>query len=228
MVTVNGEKMSKSLGNFTTIRELLDRPVDPIAVRLFVITAHYRQPLDFTELAIAGAQNSWDTLKEGLLFGYHYDRKLGWVTNGGNFVEGSSRPPLLDFKAAERFQTAMDDDFNSSVGLTVLFELTKELRREGNLFLHQGKTDTPLRRIKQQWHTLVHLAQVLGLEAKPEDETAASSNDLGDAEIAALIQQRQDARQTRNFAAADRIRNELQAVGITLIDQPDGKTLWHC
>jgi len=85
MVMVNGQKMSKSLGNFITIRELLDGvgswkedPVNPMAVRLFVLQAHYRKPLDFTEEAIATAENSWKTLKEGLLFGYQYGEKLGW------------------------------------------------------------------------------------------------------------------------------------------------------
>ncbi|MGK7883142.1 MAG: cysteine--tRNA ligase, partial [Crocosphaera sp.] len=67
MVTVNGEKMSKSLGNFTTIRELLNRPLEPMVIRLFVLQAHYRKPLDFTEEAISSATNGWQTLEQGLL-----------------------------------------------------------------------------------------------------------------------------------------------------------------
>ena len=70
--------MSKSLGNFITIRELLDRPVDPMAVRLFVLTAQYRKPIDFTDEAIQAATNGWNTLKEGLLFGHQYGKQLGW------------------------------------------------------------------------------------------------------------------------------------------------------
>ena len=77
MVTVDGVKMSKSLGNFTTIRELLDRPIDPMVIRLFVLQGHYRKPLDFTEDAISSAQNSWETLKTGLLFRHQYGEKHG-------------------------------------------------------------------------------------------------------------------------------------------------------
>ncbi|MFM9159277.1 MAG: class I tRNA ligase family protein, partial [Dolichospermum sp.] len=70
MVKVDGEKMSKSLGNFITIRQLLDRGIHPMAVRLFVLMAQYRKPIDFTDDAILAATNGWHTLKEGLLFGY--------------------------------------------------------------------------------------------------------------------------------------------------------------
>jgi len=75
MVTVNGEKMSKSLGNFTTIRELLNRPLEPMVIRLFVLQAHYRKPLDFTEEAISSATNGWQTLQQGLLFGEKYGNR---------------------------------------------------------------------------------------------------------------------------------------------------------
>jgi cysteinyl-tRNA synthetase len=221
MVMVNGQKMSKSLGNFITIRELLDgsgnwhgEPVNSMAVRLFVLQAHYRKPLDFTEEAIATAENSWKTLKEGLLFGYQYGDKLGWS-------EESTMLPEL----ATRFQELGDDDFNFSGGLAVLFELAKELRREGNILVHEGTTKTPADELHRQWYTLVTLAKVLGLEATLDNETLTKAG-LSDAEIEALIQQRQDARKAKNFAESDRIRNELQAQGITLIDSPQG-TRWH-
>ena len=220
MVTVNGEKMSKSLGNFITIRELLDRPTDPMAIRLFVLMAQYRKPIDFTQDAIAAAQNGWSTLKEGLLFGYEYGGQLGWTV-------GEAENPPIQNPQVERFQSAVDDDFNFAGGLAVLFELAKELRKEGNLLVHQGKTETPPQVLEQQWHTLVTLAQVLGLEAKANDEAAQPSPGLSDAEIEALIQQRQSARKAKNFAESDRIRNELQAQGITLIDQAGGVTRWH-
>ncbi|MBH8560811.1 cysteine--tRNA ligase [Nostoc sp. CENA67] len=215
MVKVDGEKMSKSLGNFTTIRDLLDRGVDPMAVRLFVLTAQYRKPIDFTHEALTAATNGWHTLKEGLLFGYQYGEKLGWG------VENSS----LLTETVERFCEVVNDDFNFPGGLTVLFELAKKLQREGNIFVHQGKTETPPDELKKQWHTLVTLAGVLGLEAKKEAETTTSVGP-SDAEIEAKIQQRQQARQAKNFAESDRIRNELLAQGITLIDSRDG-TRWH-
>jgi cysteinyl-tRNA synthetase len=81
MVNVDGEKMSKSLGNFTTIRDLLDRPVDPMVIRLFILTAQYRKPMDFTADALASNERSWQTIKEGLLFGQRFADKLGWDLN---------------------------------------------------------------------------------------------------------------------------------------------------
>ncbi|MDH6099671.1 cysteine--tRNA ligase [Anabaenopsis sp. FSS-46] len=216
MVTVNGEKMSKSLGNFTTIRELLDQGVDPMVVRLFILQGHYRRPLDFTKEAIASAENAWKTLKEGLLFGYQYGDKLGLETG----------KELIPNPYIESFQGSMDDDFNTPGGLAVLFELAKELRRQSNLLTHQGKTDLTPGEIQQQWQTLVTLAGVLGLEAAPEAPTVAPSR-LTDGEIEVLIQQRQTARKSKNFAEGDRIRQKLQELGVTLIDQPDGTTRWH-
>ncbi|MEP0883596.1 cysteine--tRNA ligase [Trichocoleus sp. ST-U3] len=239
MVTVNGEKMSKSLGNFITIRELLDRGVDPMAVRLFVLTAQYRKPIDFTDEAIQAATNGWNTLKEGLLFGYMWGshRLLNWVTD---INSDSSNLAMLDSDAVERFQTAVDDDLNFPGGLAVLFELAKNLRRERNLLSHVEQIDTPSQVLQRQWRTLVHLAQVLGLEVpKPIALSATIQIDnsktslqavvkhgFSDADIEAMIQQRQEARIAKNFAESDRIRNELQAKGITLIDSPDG-TRWH-
>jgi cysteinyl-tRNA synthetase len=238
MVRVNGVKMSKSLGNFTTIRDLLDgkwsfypQPVEPMAVRLFIMQAHYRKPLDFTEEAIATAESSWKTLKEGLLFGYQYGMKLGFTAKGGETPPqsppqaGGMTEAVLDTDAVKRFQEAGDDDFNFSSSLAVIFELAKELVREANILVHQGKTETSTAELQKQWKTLVTLAQVLGLEAQPEAETTASGG-LSDAEIEALIQQRQEVRKAKNFAESDRIRNELQALGITLIDSREG-TRWH-
>lgn len=221
MVTVDGEKMSKSLGNFTTIRELLDRPTDPMAVRLLVLQAQYRKPIDFTEEAITGVTNGWRTLQEGLLFGYHYGSGLGWESTQ------VSNTDALDTDAIERFQAAVDDDFNFPGGLAILFELAKELRREGNILVHQGQTQTPPQQLERQWRTLVCLAQVLGLESQLELETQSHASGLSDAEIESLIQQRQTARKARNFAEADRLRNELQNQGINLIDSPNSLTRWH-
>lgn len=217
MVTVNGEKMSKSLGNFITIRELLDRPTEPMAVRLFVLQAQYRKPIDFTDEAIASATNGWHTLKEGLLFGYEYGKQLGWD------VTEKEKVLLPDY--VQRFQEIVDDDFNFPGGLAILFELAKELRREGNILVHQGKIATPSQQLEHLWHTLVSLAEVLGFSAQPED-VADDSNQPSDAEIESLIQQRSSARKAKNFALSDRIRDQLQAQGITLIDSRDG-TRWH-
>ncbi|MBC6472596.1 MAG: cysteine--tRNA ligase [Hormoscilla sp. GM102CHS1] len=216
-VTVNGEKMSKSLGNFTTIRQLLDgeNAPSPMAVRLFVLQGHYRKPIDFTPEAIASAQNSWETLKDGLLFCQKYGKKLEWTETGSVLKE-----------SVVKFQMAMDDDLNTPGALAVLFELAKELKREGNILVHAGITETDPQILQEQWYTLVSLGKVLGLEARLEEEKTADDG-LSDAEIEALIEQRSQARKAKNFAEGDRIRNELQARGITLLDKPGGITSWH-
>jgi cysteinyl-tRNA synthetase len=237
MVKVNGEKMSKSLGNFITIRELLERGVDPMALRLFVLMAQYRKPIDFTDEAIASATNGWQTLKEGLLFGYQYGQQLGFSISLDSPQEAVGiKKEVLDTEVVQRFQEAVNDDFNFPGGLAVLFELAKEIRRERNLLVHEGKTQTPPDELFKQWQTLLTLASVFGLEAHKVGESLnadglespESPNDggLSDAEIEALIHKRQEARKAKNFAEADRIRNELEAQGIILIDSREG-TRWH-
>ncbi len=216
-VNMDGEKMSKSLGNIRLTRELLET-YDPMAFRLFVLQAHYRKPIDFTAEALTAAESGWITLKEALQANCQFSALAGW--QAGADLE-------LEPTAVARFNEAMDDDFNTPIALSVLFELAKDLRRERNLLAHQGQTEQTGKQIQQQWQTLVKLCQVLGLEVKPDEPTAPSSNGLTDAEIETLIQQRQEARKVKNFAESDRIRNQLQAKGITLIDQAGGVTRWH-
>jgi cysteinyl-tRNA synthetase len=235
-VTVNGKKMSKSLHNFITIRDLLDgnwsgdtaleasensKAVEPMAVRLFVFMAQYRSQIDFTEEAITSAKNGWHTLKEGLLFGSQHGSKLGWDVEKIDQLTGE------DNTLVQQFQSAMDNDFNTPAALTVLFELAKELGKEGNVLVHQGKTEISPELLQQKWVTLVTLAEVLGLEVQPESDSNDAVDGLSDGEIEVMIQQRKDARKAKNFAEGDRIRNELKDRGITLIDQKDGTTIWH-
>jgi cysteinyl-tRNA synthetase len=218
--------MSKSLGNFTTIRALLDAPnaPDPMAIRLFVLQAQYRKPIDFTDEAIASAQNGWNNLKDGLLFGYKFGAELGW-TDTADVSFGDPAAMRIDAGSEEvkRFVASMDDDFNSPGAIAVLFELAKELQKEGNRLSHEGKTAIDSQTLRQQWQTLVVLAQVLGLEAEPEVEAASG---LSDEAIEAKIQERRAAKKAKNFAEADRIRAELKEQGITLIDKPGGVTDW--
>ena len=212
MIIVDGKKMSKSLGNFVTIRELLDR-YDPMAVRLFILQAQYRKPVDFTDAALATATNSWETLKEGLQFGDRYGKQLGF-----------SNAELQDETIVSRFKEAVDDDFNFAGGLAVLFEVAKNLSKEGNILVHEGTVTADANQLQQQWQTLTQLATILGFEVQPEAE---GNNGLSDAEIEALVQQRIDARKNKDYAQGDRIRDELQAKGITLIDKPGGITIWN-
>ncbi len=216
MVTVGGEKMSKSLGNFTTIQALLDgqwadypQPVHPMAVRLFTLQAHYRKPLDFTPEAIAAAEKGWQTLNVAL-------------TAELPFHELSV--DALDAESVKRFQSAMDDDLNTAAALAVLFELAKSIQREVNLRTHQGIQILSDQHLGMAGQTLKQLAHVLGLEAS---QPTVPSSDLDMAWVETLLHQRQVARQEKRYAESDRIRNELQAAGITVVDRPGGKTEWH-
>ncbi|WP_445171167.1 cysteine--tRNA ligase [Microcoleus sp.] len=252
-VTVNGKKMSKSLHNFITIRDLLNgnwssdtalegsensKAVDPMAVRLFVLTAHYRSQIDFTEEAIASAKNGWQTIKESLRFGDLHGSRWDWD------VDKIRKLPIVESEAVQQFRAAMDDDFNTPNALAVMFELAKELQRESNIIVHGGKTEMPSEVLQQKWQTLVKLAEVLGFRIPRLVPRSATINigasvsfsinkaeiirgGLTDEEIEVMIQQRKDARKAKNFAEGDRIRNELKDKGITLIDQKDGTTIWH-
>lgn len=225
MVNVGGEKMSKSLGNFTTIRQLFETNpgLSPMALRLFLLQGQYRKPVDFTAVALAAAQNSWHTLREGLEFGPQFGPNLGWQPQ-----DLAAEAIVLDRETAsvQTFQVAMDDDFNTAGGLAVLFDLAKDLRRAGNLITHTGGADTDSETLKNQWQTLVTLAQVLGLQAGPQHRPESPPG-LSVAAIEELLDQRQQARAAKDFAASDRIRDQLQAGGIALIDKPGGVTEWY-
>jgi cysteinyl-tRNA synthetase len=211
MVKVAGEKMSKSLGNFITIRELLAK-YDPLAVRLLILGAQYRKPIDFSDEGLQAATNGWHTLQEGLSFGYKH--------------LPPDNPGITDQELENRFQEAVNHDFNFAGGLAVLFEIAKELRKEGNNLTHAGKTDSNLAELAVKWHTLVKLSRVLGLEIAADQRETPVSEDISAAEIENLIQQRTEAKKAKNYAESDRIRTQLKAQGITLIDQPGGVTKW--
>ncbi len=215
MVNVGGEKMSKSLGNFTTIRKTLDEAgIHPMVLRLFLLQGQYRKPIDFTEEAIASTANGWETLTGGLLFGEQFGEQLGW--------DASAEVDLLA-DVCDRFNDAMDDDANTSAALAVLFELAKELRRVGNILSHGGELTEDSQLLQQQWKTIVALADILGLRAQAEE---AAADGLDAEAIEALIAQRKTAKAEKNYAESDRIRDELKAQGITLIDKPGGEVLW--
>jgi len=211
MVKVAGEKMSKSLGNFITIRELLAK-YDPLAVRLLILGAQYRKPIDFSDEGLQAATNGWHTLQEGLSFGYKH--------------LPPDNPGITDQELENRFQEAVNHDFNFAGGLAVLFEIAKELRKEGNNLTHAGKTDSNLAQLAVKWHTLVKLSRVLGLEIAADQGETPVSEGISAADIENLIQQRTEAKKAKNYAESDRIRAELKAQGITLIDQPGGVTKW--
>jgi cysteinyl-tRNA synthetase len=230
MVNIDGEKMSKSLGNFTTIRKLLTDyrdinhnkiDIDPMTVRLFVLTAQYRKPMDFNDKSITAAGQSWQTIKDGMLFGYEFGEKLGWDNLD---VDRSNQSTTTE--EVDRFRTAIDDDFNFAEGLVILFELAKELRKIGNIIAHDSEQKVDPDLLKGKWQTLIELAGVLGFEVNP-DELKMQNSGLSDAEIEALLTERQIARANKDFATSDRIRAQLTEQKIVVIDKAGSRSTWY-
>ncbi len=224
-VRVNEEKMSKSLGNFFTVREVLKR-YDPEVVRYFILTSHYRSPLDYTDGSLEQAKQALTRLYLA----------LQGLPAGGDGAEAPPPGPAGDRGEAPRkeegeafraaFEAAMDDDFNTPEALAVLFELARELNRL-RAAGEQGRAARLGRRLRE-------LAGVLGLLGHPpaaflRGETAAAAGTAGPSpeEIETLIHQREQARRERNWAEADRIRTWLRERGVILEDVPGGKTLWR-
>ncbi len=208
MVKVDGEKMSKSLGNFITIRDLL-KTYDPMAVRLFILQAHYSKPVDFTDEALQAATNGWETLNEALLFGEQLN--TDGITSDAGMLQ--------------KFKDIVDKDLNFSGGLSVLFELAKELVKEKNILVHEGKLKQHPEILAAVWLTLKELADVLGFVASEKEATTEGG--LSDAEVEDLIQQRQDARANKDYAEGDRLRDVLVENDIVIIDKPGGMTEWR-
>jgi cysteinyl-tRNA synthetase len=238
MVNIGGEKMSKSLGNFTTIRKLLNDyrdinnnkiDIDPMTVRLFVLTAQYRKPMDFNDASITAAGQSWQTLKDGMLFGYEFGERLGWdnldPTRWRSLSPGESIESTTT-EEVDRFRTAVDDDFNFAEGLVILFELAKELRKVGNIIAHDSEQTTDPTLLKDKWQTLIELAGVLGLEVN-SDELKVQQTGLSDEEIESLLAERQIARANKDFATSDRIRAQLTEEKIVVIDKAGVPSTWY-
>lgn len=218
-VNIDGEKMSKSLNNFRTIRDLFGA-FDPMAIRLFALQAQYRQPIDFTKDAIDAATKGWETIRDGILFASDFGEKLGWQTHN---MEVPSRNEVG--QAIACFEEAMDDDFNTSVAMSHVFELAKKLRSERNSLSHAGKTAASSEIIFKDWQALRYMTSILGFVADVSDRQVKEAS-ISEAEITSLIQQRIAAKQAKNYQEGDRIRNELKELGITLVDQKDGNTRW--
>jgi cysteinyl-tRNA synthetase len=234
MVNVGGQKMSKSLGNFTTIRALLESGVSPMTLRLFVLQAHYRKPLDFTAEALEAAATGWKGLNAALGLGERHGQSLEWPATPAlapvALVAPSNHPSEPLEPLQQRFIDAMDDDLNSSGALAVLFDLAKPLRALANRLERGDRADRPadeLAALALRWRLLRDLAAVLGLRCEADSESSGPGDDsTNQDEIQAAIDARIAAKSAKNYAEADRIRDELKAQGIELIDKPGGITEW--
>ena len=201
MVMVDREKMSKSLGNFFTVRDVL-KYYDAETVRYFLMSGHYRSQLNYSEDNLKQARSALERL---------YTALRGTVHSDVEFARSA--------QYVERFKEAMDDDFNTPVAYAVLFDLAKEVnnaKQAGNSE-EANSAATCLRT----------LAAVLGLleqDAEVFLQSGAQADDSEVAEIESLIQQRLDARKAKDWAAADAARDRLNEMGIVLEDGPQGTT----
>ena len=202
-LNINNKKMSKSLGNFFTVREISEK-YDLQVLRFFMLTAHYRNPLNFSAELMESA-------KAGL------DRILTGAERLKDLIEQSDETDLSSAERAglqerekftTRFEKAMDDDFNTADAITAIFDFVK--------FLNTNTDENSSKAYLTGLHdSLWRLADVLGLILDREEENL-------DDEIEELIQERQDARKNKDFAKADEIRDKLLAMGIVLEDTREG------
>ncbi len=200
-VRVDEEKMSKSLGNFFTVREVLET-FHPEVIRFFILSSHYRSQLNYSDAHLEEAKASLEGLYIAL-------RDAGAVTKGET-----------DDSYVDRFNAVMDDDFNTARAIAILHELAREINRA------KDKTGSETPKLAA---TLKHLGGILGLlQCEPGAylQSEVGDDGLSTDEIEALIVERSKARQEKDFAESDRIRDLLDKQGIALEDKPDG-TRWR-
>jgi cysteinyl-tRNA synthetase len=198
-VRLDNEKMSKSLGNFFTIRDVLKK-YDAEVVRFFILRAHYRSPLNYSDAHLDDAKVALKRLYTAL---------------ADVALEGAPTPDWNEAHAV-RFAAAMDDDFNTPLALAVLFDLATEL----------NKTKSP--ELARQLKALAGVIGLL--ERAPQQflqSDVGAVAEGGEAAILEAIGHRAEAKKARNFAASDQIRAELLGAGIILEDKPDGSTNWR-
>ena len=227
-VTIDEEKMSKSLGNFFTVREIFDQsncpePVTTEAIRYFLLSTHYRGDVNFSNLAVAEAKSALDNV-------YDLFIRLSEKPGPGSDFGKASRNVLTQFRQA--FEEAMDDDLNTPKALAAF----QQLRAEVNQVLRGGLSGQDRREVLEifrQYGAPLGLFQLnekewvfRELEFGIESCRMGTEQEYTDEWIQEQIRQRTEARARKDFAAADHIREALAAKGILLEDRPDGSTRW--
>ena len=199
-VNINDEKMSKSLNNFFTIRDILEK-YDGETLRYFLISSHYRSPLNFSSTNIDSAKSALKRL---------YTATRGLSDNVGiNYVSNNN----LDYE--DRFNSALNDDFNTPIAISILFEIAKQINVER---LNDLKKANALSQL------LKKLANFLGILEYDADEYLKQGSELSENEILDKISKREQARLSKDFAMSDQVRDELLEFGIILEDTADGTT----
>ena len=197
-VNIDDEKMSKSLNNFFTIRDVLEN-YDGESLRYFLISSHYRSPINFSEANIKSAQSALKRL-------YNAIKGLTETAEDSSLIE-------IDYET--KFNAALNDDFNTPMALSILFEIAKQINIERT---------TNLRKAKALSSQLVKLGNYLGILQCNADEYLKLGSELSESEISKKIAQREDARNSKDFAMSDQIRDELMELGIILEDNANGTT----
>lgn len=203
-ININNEKMSKSLGNFVLVHDII-KEIDPQIVRFFMLSVHYRHPINFSQELLESTENAFGRLTTS--YGNLKHRK----NSSNNLTENDQEwlDKINSYK--EQFIKEMDDDFNTANAISVLFDLSKQ----ANYYMQELNTSEEV--IQAFLDQLDMLGNVLGV--------TFSSTDLLDEEIELMIEQRIQARKDRNFALADEIRDKLKDLNIILEDTPQG-TRW--
>lgn len=206
-INIDGEKMSKSLGNFFTIREVMDK-FHPETIRFFLLSSHYRSPVNFSDTALKESHTALSRIYQSL-------------KSAENFGVISIIPNAWESEAGQAFAKAMNDDFNTPKAVSVLFSVVTEINRAMKAGEYQ--------KAAQEASTLKTLSSVLNIaQSSPHEFLQANIGNkpdgLSDAEIANKIAQRQQAKAQKNFAKADAIRDELKSQGIELEDGRMGTT----
>jgi len=201
-ININNEKMSKSKGNFFTVRDILAQ-YDAEVLRFFILSAQYRNPINFSEELIMQASNGLERLynaKENLLHAMETGGDAALTVTEIEILSGLRRHK-------ERFIEAMDDDLNTADGISAIFELIRDI--------NTNLQDAPTRTFAESaYKILMELAGVLGILGREKGGL--------DEQVESMIAERQEARKNKNFARSDEIRDELKAMGIVLEDTPQG------
>lgn len=197
------EKMSKSLGNFVTVHEIV-KEIDPQVLRFLMATTQYRHPIRYSQASLAEAETNLNKLATAV---QNTKYRLNDALDGELDNEIKEKVTSLENK----FIQAMDDDFNTQNGITILYEFAKEM----NVYVTKETVTTAT--LDYLLERFTRLAQIFGIEF--------SEKEAGDEQIEALIKQRDEARANRDFATSDQIRDQLKAQGIILEDTPQG-TRW--
>lgn len=227
-VNIDGEKMSKSLGNFWTIQEIRKK-IDPMVLRFALVNAHYRSPIDMNEQLLKDAQRNHSRIIDvyasalhGCTEGQVHNLPMADITS----MNPLSKSLGLLEKMAEGFARAMDDDFNSREAVAKVLAATKELQRVISMELDEGDSRAVANYAKVWLEETA--GKILGILPSPEVVLAEPEEDPRRAEITPkvdeLLTQRTDARTNKDWPRADAIRDELAELGVVVKDTPDGPT----